>query len=110
MNLMLRNKQQRLFISRLAVVLTFAALIINYFSGLLWNSWDYQVLDYIYSNSIENQKNAKLSSKIKFLDITDTSYQTFKKNTLDRNFLAQLNIHFCRIGQSHLPLYEKQLV
>ena len=92
MNLMLRNKQQCIFITGLTLGLTLIALLLNYNSIIFWNKWDYQVLDDFYSRGIKNGIDIKLSPKIKFLEITDTSYQTFKKNTLDRSFLAKLNL------------------
>ena len=91
MNLKLRNKQQCIFITGLTLGLTLITLLLNYHSIIFWNKWDYQVLDYFYSRAIKSGIDIKLSSKIKFLEITDTSYETFKKNTLDRSFLAKLN-------------------
>ena len=88
---MLRNKRQCLLILGLALALTLTTLSLTLYSDLFWNRWDYQILDHVYSKSINNQKNAKLSPKIKFISITDRTYQSFKKNTLDRNFLSQLN-------------------
>ena len=91
MSLMLRNKQQCILITGLTLGLSLIALLLNYHSIIFWNKWDYQVLDYFYSRAIKSGIDVNLSPKIKFLEITDTSYQTFKKNTLDRSFLAKLN-------------------
>ena len=88
---MLRNKRQCLFILSLASALTLAMLLLTLYSDLFWSRWDYQVLDLVYSKSIDEQKNATLSPKIKFISITDRTYQSFKKSTLDRKFLSRLN-------------------
>ncbi|HIB42975.1 MAG TPA: adenylate/guanylate cyclase domain-containing protein [Nitrospina sp.] len=88
---MLRNKRQCLFILSLALALTITTLLLTFYSNLFWNRWDYQILDHVYSRSLDDQKNAKLSPKIKFISITDRTYQAFKRNTLDRKFLSELN-------------------
>jgi adenylate cyclase len=88
---MFRNKHQCLFVLSLAFALTLTTFLITLYSDLFWNRWDYQILDQVYLKSINNQKNAKLSSEIKFISITDQTYQAFKKNTIDRKFLSQLN-------------------
>ena len=88
---MLRNKRQCLFVLSLALALTLTTLLLTFYSNLFWNRWDYQILDHVYSRSLDDQKNAKLSPKIKFISITDRTYQAFKRNTLDRKFLSELN-------------------
>ena len=68
---MLRNKRQCLFVLSLALALTLTTLLLTFYSNLFWNRWDYQILDHVYFRSVNEQKNAKLSPKIKFISITD---------------------------------------
>jgi adenylate cyclase len=102
---MLRNKRQCLFILSLAFALTLLTLLLTLYLSLFWSRWDYQMLDHVYSRSMDEQKNATLSPKIKFVSITDRTYQSFKKNTLDRKFLSRLNSALSDL-QSEQTIYD----
>ena len=68
-----------------------ASLVILSGFNLLWNKWDLQAIDHLYSRLVKLGKGPKSSPKIVYLDITDRTYKKFKINDLDRKILAQVN-------------------
>jgi adenylate cyclase len=88
---MLRNKKQAKYIIILGIGLFIASLVFLSGFNLLWNKWDFQAIDHLYSRLVKFGKGPKPSPRIIYLDITDKTYEKFNINELDRKILAQVN-------------------
>ena len=97
-NLMLRNKKQSKYIVISGFGLLLVSLVFLLGFDFLWNKWDLQATDYLYSRLVKLGKGPKPSPKIVYLDITDETYKNFKINELDRNLLAKVNDALRQLG------------
>ena len=59
--------------------------------GTVWNTWDFQILDFYYKKAVEHGYGLEVSPQIVYITITDDSYDYFGKNILDRADLAKVN-------------------
>lgn len=59
--------------------------------GLVWNQYDFKILDLIYRQAVKHGHGPPQSPLVVMLTISDSSYDYFGKNNLDRGFLAEVN-------------------
>ena len=76
---MLRNKKQSKYIVISGFGLLLVSLIFLLGFDFLWNKWDLQATDYLYSRLVKLGKGPKPSPKIVYLDITDETYKNFSE-------------------------------
>ncbi len=91
MKLKLKNKK---LLKRILIInsgLTILIALSVYIFNISWNILDYKVTDWIYKKALVNNKGPKISSKIVYLNITDNTYDYFKTNYLNREFLAKID-------------------
>jgi len=93
MRLRLKNKN---LLKIITFVSFFFLLVISIFfvsTKSVWNQYDYKILDFFYKQAVKHGygPQASFSPQIVYLTITDTSYNFFGKNYLDRKDMAQVN-------------------
>ena len=93
MNLRLKNKKSLTIIT---FVSSFFLLVSSLFfvkTKSVWSEYDYKSLDFFYKQAVKHGYGPKASftPQIIYLTITDTSYDFFEKNYLDRSDLAKVN-------------------
>ena len=93
MNLRLKNKKLLKVISFLSIFFLIVVPLFFVSTQSVWNEYDYKILDFFYKQAVKRGYGPKASFKpqIVYLTITDSSYNFFKKNYLDRSDLAKVN-------------------
>jgi len=71
------------------IIVTVTSAILG--AGVVWNQYDFKVLDLFYRQAIKHGHGPPQSPLVAMVTISDTSYDYFGKNTLDRGFLAEVN-------------------
>lgn len=93
MNLRLKNKYliKILFLSSAILFLVLSLFFIP--RQRVWNEYDYKILDFYYKQAVTYGYGPKpaFKPKIVYLTLTDTSYNFFGKNFLDRSDMAKVN-------------------
>ena len=85
-------------LSFLGIVVVGAALLATIFlpdsMGLVWNVYDYKALDTVYRLAVKSGHGPQpsFSPQLIYLDITDSSYDSFGSNVLDRRDMAKINL------------------
>ena len=82
---MLRNKKQAKCIIISGIGLLMASLVILSGFNLLWNKWDLQAIDHLYSRLVKLGKGPKPSPKIVYLFICKF-HPVIKRHSID-NFI-----------------------
>ena len=77
------------------ITIVFGFYLIN---GSFWTRWDFQLLDYIYKKHSAGGQGAELAREITFLDITNKTYEHAESNSLNREYLANLNRELSELG------------
>ncbi len=72
------------------LITVFVCILLKY-SGLLWNNFDYKLVDVFYKKSVENGQGVKFDKKIVHVNITKETYDYFNTPDLDRKDIARLN-------------------
>ena len=86
-----KSKSLLIWIAGLSLGLAVSVLLGWSLVGDVWTQADFQVLDMLYRSAAKRGYTAKADADILYLAITDDTYQTFGRNTLNRQYLADLN-------------------
>ena len=100
MNFRLKSNKHIKLIAGLSAALLLIVLLAWTYAFKDWTRWDYQALDFFYRQAIERGMGPKLSPRIIFLTISDNTYKSFGKNTLDRRDMARISDTLSKIGAS----------
>ena len=95
---MLRTKKQCKLIT--SVLLGLNTIVFGFYliHGSYWTRWDFQLLDYVYKKISAWGKGVELAPDITFLDITDKTYEDAGSNSLNREYLANINRELADLG------------
>lgn len=88
---MLRSKKYRKKISLWTAAGTLIIVLVWSLTGVVWNRWDYGLLDLFYQQAAKREMGPQSSGQIVYLAITDETYEYLGKNHLDRNLMASAN-------------------
>ncbi len=95
---MLKSKKLLKLIILIAVGLISSVVIFWNISGSVLTQWDFQALDFFYTEAVNRGYSPESSSQIIYLTITDDTYEYFGKNILDRADLAMVNTVLSNLG------------
>lgn len=98
MNLRLKSSKQIKLIAGLSAVLLLIVLLVWTLALRDWTRWDYQVLDFFYRQAVKKELGPKLSPRIVYLTISDSTYKSFGKNILDRRDMARISDTLAETG------------
>ena len=59
--------------------------------SVVWNQYDFKILDLFYRQAVKHGYGPKQSPLVAIVTISDTTYDYFENNTLDRRFVAEVN-------------------
>ena len=84
------------------LILTGITCLLIYLFNIPWNTFDYKISDYIYKIIVEAGKGPSINDRIVYLNITDKSYNYFNSNSLNREYLSQLNNILTKLNTNYI--------
>lgn len=102
MSLALRSSKLLTLIGITGAGILAAATLLLSARGSVWTQYDYKALDLYYRAAVASGRGPAQSPRIVITTITDKTYDYFKKNTLDRSDLAEVNDALARLGAGAL--------
>jgi adenylate cyclase len=97
MNLTLKSKQLLRFIAVMATVLIMTVSSVILGLSVVWNQYDFKILDLFYRQAVKNGHGPKQSPLVTIVTISDATYDYFGNSTLDRKFVAKVNEALSRL-------------
>ena len=97
MNLTLKSKRLLRFIAVTATVLIMTVSSVILGLSVVWNQYDFKILDLFYRQAVKNGHGPKQSPLVTIVTISDTTYDYFGNSTLDRKFVAEVNEALSRL-------------
>ncbi len=97
MSLTLKSKRLLRIIAVTATVLimTVTSVILGF--SVVWNQYDFKILDLFYRQSVGHGYGPEQSPLVAIVTISDTTYDYFGNSTLDRRFVAEVNKALSRL-------------
>ena len=97
MSLTLKSKRVLKIIAATAAVLmlTVSSVILGF--SVVWNQYDFKILDLFYRQAVKHGHGPKQSPLVALVTISDKTYDYFGNSTLDRRFMAEVNEGLSRL-------------
>ncbi len=86
-----KSKSLLIWITGLSTLLAISVFLGWSLIGDVWTQADFQIVDMMYRSAAKRGYTAEADPDILYLAITDDTYQTVGRNTLNRQYLANLN-------------------
>ena len=94
MNSVLRSKRQCVLVALTSASLLLLVYLALFAFGNGWTEYDFRVLDLFYRRAVGHGLGPKQSPQIVFVTITDATYNSLGRTSLDRTHMAGLNDAF----------------
>ncbi len=77
------------------LIMTVSSVILGF--SVVWNQYDFKILDLFYRQAVKHGHGPKQSPLVAIVTISDTAYDHFGNSTLDRRFVAEVNEALSRL-------------
>ncbi len=77
------------------LIMTVSSVILGF--SVVWNQYDFKILDLFYRQAVKHDHGPKQSPLVAIVTISDTAYDHFGNSTLDRRFVAEVNEALSRL-------------
>ncbi len=91
MSLTFKSKRLLKIIAATATVLILTVSCVIFGFSVVWNQYDFKILDLFYRQAVKHGYGPKQSPLVAIITISDTTYDYFGNSTLDRGFVAEVN-------------------
>src|SRR5262245_44295638 len=93
-----KNRKFIKIVLLLEAILLPGVLVFWVILGNVWTSFDFQILDFFYTQAVQYGYGPPRSSQVVYVTITDDSYAKFGTRLLDRMEMARVNEVLAQLG------------